>query len=96
MEEIFENCYQLPGLLRRYDQDSKLVHVTNQPYDELFLWSLLLYTGEENDLKLSYHFWSKSKFPIACCLVAIIVYNRLINENFVSDSLKDRMKSVIM
>ena len=91
MKNIFQDCYQLPGLIKRYDSENRLKHSSNYPYDELFLWSLLLYSGVEGDTKLSNYFWAKSQYPLGCCMVGIIVYNNLMNENFVPDDLKEKI-----
>lgn len=95
MQSIFYDVYMLPCLTKRYDQNDKTKYVSNVPYDELFIWSLLLYSGNENDLDLPKHFWSKSKYPIACCLIGIITFNSLMQENFVPDDLKESMLAII-
>jgi hypothetical protein len=95
MQDIFHDYYQLPGLVRRFGANDKIVHTSTQPYDELFMWSLLLYSGKENDAILCRHFWSKTKYPIACALVAIIAYNNLLSENFVPEDLKEKLKNMI-
>lgn len=91
MEDIFENIYQLPGLVRRHDANDKSINTSHQPYDELFIWSLLLYGGDENDKKLMKHFWLRAKYPMACCFVAIIVYNFLARKKFMPDDLKEKI-----
>jgi hypothetical protein len=93
MKKIFQDSYQLPGLIKRLDFENRPKHKTDYPYDELFLWSLLLYSGFDNEAKLSNYFWSKSKFPLACCMVGIIIYNCLQNESFVPDDLKEKLKN---
>lgn len=96
MEDIFQDLYQLPGLVKRFDASSgNLSHFTSQPYDELFIWSLLLYAGKENDLKLAKHFWYKSKYPIACCLLAISVLKYFLGENFIPEDLKEKLNALI-
>jgi hypothetical protein len=95
MQDLFKENYQLPGLVRRYDAKERVVNTSRQPYDELFLWSLLMYSGNDEDLKLSRYFWCKSKYPVATCLVGIIAYRFLLGKNFVPDDLKDKMKQVI-
>ncbi|CAF0775680.1 unnamed protein product [Brachionus calyciflorus] len=95
MQSIFYDVYMLPCLIKRYDSNDKLKHTSQEPYDELFIWSLLLYSGNESDLDLARHFWSKSKYPVACCLVGIIAFKTLLGENFVPDDLKDSMQSTI-
>lgn len=91
MQEIFQDCYQLPLLMRRYDSEGKVKNSTDEPYDELFIWSLLLYSGDDKDVKLCYHFLSKAKHPIACCLAGIFLFKTLKRENFVPDDLKERL-----
>jgi hypothetical protein len=92
MKEIFASYYELPGLERRYSSDGRLKNFTDEPYDELFVWSLLLYGGEEKNMRrLTDHYWSKCKYPIACCLVAIILYRNLNEKNFIPEDLKDKM-----
>jgi hypothetical protein len=95
MQDLFKDTYQLPALVRRYDAKERIINMSHQPYDELFLWSLLLYSGNDQEIKLSKYFWSKAKYPIASCLVGIIAYRLLLNENFVPDDLKDKMKQII-
>lgn len=95
MQYIFHDTYQLPCHIKRFDANDKTLHTTDEPYDELFMWSLLLYGGRDSDLKLARHFWSKTKHPIACCLAGIIAFNNLLTENFVPDDLKESMKNVI-
>jgi hypothetical protein len=97
MEEIFQDIYQLPIYIKRYIGDTnKTKNVSDQPYDELFIWSLLLYSGEKDDLKLSFHFWSKTRYPIGCCMLGIIIYKDLITKNYVPDDLKEKMKNVLV
>ena len=59
------------------------------------MWSLLLYGGDDEDLKLIRHFWSKTKYSLACALAGIIVYKCLIKENFVPDDIKEKILSII-
>ncbi len=51
---IFEDCYILPNhpTQKRLDSNDNEQKQTDMPYDELFIWSLLLYSGHENDLRL--------------------------------------------
>lgn len=95
MQNIYDDCYELPYHIKRYDKNDKLKNTTDQPYDELFMWSLLLFSGNEDDLKLIRHFWSKTKFPLACSLAGIIIYKSLIKENFVPDDIKDKLLIII-
>ena len=96
MIDIFSDCYQLPNLTKRYDYENRLVFISTEPYDELFIWSLLLYSGSEQDMNLSRFFWSRSKHPLACCLVAMIVYKILCTKNFIPNDLKNKMNLRIM
>lgn len=93
MLNLFSDCYNLPNHPRhkRLHPDKKERHTTDQPYDELFVWSLLLYAGNDEDLKLPRFFWSRTKQPIACCLAAINIYQNFKQENFVPDYLKEEM-----
>ena len=91
MIDIFNNCYHLPNLMKRFDQDGRIVNISTEPYDELFIWSLLLYSGNEPDMNLCRFFWSRSKHPLACCMVAIIVYKNLRSRNFVPGDLKNKL-----
>ena len=98
MLKIFADCYQLPNhpIHKRYNDQNKEKQTTDQPYDELFIWSLLLYSGNnDEDLSLPRMFWSKSKKPITCCLAAMIVFQNLREENFVPDYLKEEMEVAI-
>lgn len=82
--------------MKRYDDvTNRLIMISRQPYDELFIWSLLLYSGNEADLELSRFYWSKAKRPIACCLVAMIAFNNLIEKNFVPNDLKAKMRIAV-
>lgn len=97
MFSVMADCYQLPNHphFRRYNTEDKERQTSEQPYDELFIWSLLLYSGNDEDLKLPRLFWSKAKFPVACCLAAIIIYQNLMTGNLVPDYLKEEMEIVI-
>lgn len=95
MMDIYDDCYQLPFHIKRYDANEKLKNSSSQPYDELFMWSLLLFSGDDDDLKLIKKFWSKSKYPLGCSLAAVIVYKSLIKENFVPEDIKDKMISLM-
>ncbi len=97
MLQVMQDCYQLPNhpTFKRFNIDDKEKIMTNQPYDELFIWSLLLYSGSKEDLRLPRFFWSKSKFPIACCLAAIIIYQNLKSESLIPDYLKEEMDLAI-
>lgn len=96
MRHIFEDTYKLPFLERRYDSKERVLNNSVQPYDELFIWSLLLFSGNMNkDLKLPRYFWSKCKYPMASALVGIITYKKLLDEGFLPDDLKEKMKTAI-
>ena len=95
MIEIFRDSYQLPNFIRRFDADDKLIILSKNPYDDLFVWSLLLYGGSEKDFKLIRHFWSKTKFPIAGCMIAMIIYEDLCSRNFIPEDLKEKMTQII-
>jgi hypothetical protein len=95
MESIFRNKYPLPGLEKRYDANDKQISVSTKPYDELFIWSLLLYSGEEKDVKLMKHFWSKTNHPMACCFIGLLVLQKFLSQNFIPDDLKEKITIVI-
>lgn len=66
--------------------------------DELFIWSLLLYSGkekeEEKETKLIWDYWSLSTYPIACCLIAMLFIKRLQRRHFVPDELKEKLNNL--
>ena len=64
MQHIFNDSYQLPEYVKRVDSSGNAKRSSNEPYDDLFVWSLLLYSGEEADMRLMRYFWSKTKHPI--------------------------------
>jgi len=97
MLRVMLDCYHLPNhpTFKRYNVDDKEKLTTEQPYDELFIWSLMLYGGNDEDLRLPRFFWSRAKYPIACCLAAIIIYQNLKLENLIPDYLKEDMDVAI-
>jgi hypothetical protein len=97
MLRVMLDCYHLPNhpTFKRYNVDDKEKLTTEQPYDELFIWSLMLYGGIDEDLRLPRFFWSRAKYPIACCLAAIIIYQNLKLENLIPDYLKEEMDVAI-
>lgn len=95
MEDIFKDLYKLPSLDKRFSAEGNKIHSTNLPYDELFIWSLLLYSGQETDLRLIKHFWHRSKYPMACSLVAMSVYKCFLDENFIPEDLKESLVVLI-
>jgi hypothetical protein len=62
--------------------------------DELFMWSILLYGGQESELNLIKYYWSMTSKPLACAMAAILVYGRFQKMNFVSDELKAKLEKV--
>ncbi len=94
MLALFEDCYILPHHPTKVRAHSKSQLVSTQdnmsdiPYDELFIWSLLLCTGDENDLMLTKFYWSQTKHPIACALTAIVIYKRISKLSCITEHLK--------
>lgn len=66
-------------------------NVSDCPFDELFIWSLLLYSGHEKELELIKFYLSRTKHPIACCLTAMLLYNRFQEKHYVPDELKVKL-----
>lgn len=96
MEDIFKDLYKLPSLVRRFDMvTGNKLESTRLPYDELFVWSLLLYSGRETDLRLIKHFWHRTKYPMACALVAMSVYKYFLNKSFIPEDLKESLVALI-
>lgn len=62
--------------------------------DEVFMWSLLLYSGKESELELIKYYWSITSKPIACALAAVLVYTNFQKQSFVSDELKAKIERV--
>lgn len=61
------------------------------PLDELFMWSLLLYSGQESELDLIKYYWSICTRPLACAMGAILVYSRFQKMNFVTEELRAKL-----
>ena len=96
MLSLFEECYILPNhpTHKRLDANENEKKKTDYPYDELFIWSLTLYSGHQEDLNLIKLYWSKSKFPIACALVAKIIFKNFCKQSFIPDHLKELIQEI--
>jgi hypothetical protein len=101
MYEISENLYDLPlknenlPTIKLLDLNKKETNkISEYPLDELFMWSILIYSGKEDDLELIKFYWSLTTKPIACALAAIIVYDRLMKKSFINREFKEQLKEV--
>lgn len=64
--------------------------------DELFMWSLLLYGGKDEEFDLIKYYWSLTSKPIACAFAAILVFTRFQKKSFVSEELKAKLEKLNM
>lgn len=104
MLELFQNFYLLPNKQSKtmpvpidhrrdidVEENNRNSKYSFYPNDELFVWSLLLYSGKESDLNLIRYYWSNCKQPIACCIIAVILFNRLQAKSYIPNDLKEQM-----
>jgi hypothetical protein len=98
--EIFSDCYRIPKtedetlnlkIKSFFDAEDNPREITSCPFDELFIWSIMLYSGRQKEFDLIKHYWSFTKYPIACCLMAIVLYNRFQKKHYVPDELKNKL-----
>ena len=99
MREICRYLYELP--MSEEDLMSSLAKteikkgeskLSDCPMDELFMWSILIFSGKEEDSELIKYYWSLTSKPITCALAAVCVYNRLMKKNFVNREFKESIK----
>jgi hypothetical protein len=96
MLKLFDKCYSLPDLETRLDSKERPLTKSSEPYDELFIWSLLLINSNETKaLDLIRFFWSKTKHPIACSLAGIVLLKEILNQNFIPEDVKDTIHLLI-
>ena len=100
MREISKNLYDLPliseetliGKMSGVRTSSNEVKLSGYPLDELFMWSILIYSGKEQDMDLIKYYWSLTTKPVGCALAAIIVYDRFMQKSFISSDFKEQLK----
>ena len=63
--------------------------LSDYPFDELFIWSLLLFDGSDDTL--IFYYWSLCSNSMACMLVAIVIYTKLRDCNCIPDDLKAKL-----
>jgi len=92
MYKISKNLYSLPLDSKEFSSgkiDANSADASESLSDELFMWSILTFSGRIGDTELLYHYWSLTSKPISCALAAMVVYERFLEFFFVSDQLKD-------
>ena len=102
MHEISKNLYELPlineetliGKMAGVRTSSNEVKLSDYPLDELFMWSILIYSGKEQDMDLIKYYWSLTTKPVACALTAMIVYDRFMQKSFINRELKEQLKEI--
>jgi len=102
MREISKNLYDLPliseetliGKMSGVRTSSNEVKLSDYPLDELFMWSILIYSGKEQDMDLIKYYWSLTTKPVACALTAMIVYDRFMQKSFINRELKEQLKEI--
>lgn len=97
MKDISNYLYDLPLIFletkKKIDKTNSIEsEFSDYIMDELFMWSTLIYSGQEKDMKLIKYYWSLTSRPIACALAAIIVYNRIAKKSFVNREFKQLLK----
>ena len=68
------------------------IKLSDCPLDELFMWSIFIYSGKEQDMDLIKYYWSLTTKPVGCALAAIIVYDRFMQKSFISSDFKEQLK----
>ncbi len=97
MKSVYDCVYILPMTDPKSTDNSRSEEsnmLSDYPMDELFMWSLLLYSGKDEEFNLIRYYWSLASKPIACALAAIIVFTRFQMMSFVSDELKAKLEKV--
>lgn len=78
-----------------HEQHNDKNKFSEYPFDELFIWSLFLFSGFETDLNIMRYYWTMCSNPIASILVVIIISTRLRKEKYVADDLKLKINGLI-
>ena len=68
--------------------------LSDSPLDELFMWSILTFSGKDEDIDLIKYYWTLTSKPIVSALAAMVVYNRLLNNSFVNREFKESVKKL--
>jgi hypothetical protein len=87
--DIYVGIIDLPFNEKQKSQKKEAV---NRPFDYMFFFSLLLYTGKVEERKLIYYFWVRTSHPIACLLNAKIIFSNL--EKYASNKLKTKLDNL--
>jgi hypothetical protein len=105
MKNIFLDLYDLPEVkktgksnkIKNNDLESQKIKKfeKNYTFDDIFIWSLTLYSGKEEDFELIKKYLSLSKNPIACCLAGMIIYKRFKECHYISDKLRENISDKI-
>jgi hypothetical protein len=100
MKKVYDCVYILPltnqEIINKKTSSMESNELSDFPLDELFMWSLLLYSGKESEFDLIKYYWSITSKPLACALAAILVFKRFQKESFVTDELKVKLEKVKM
>ncbi len=62
-------------------------------YDDLYIWSTLVYNGEESRKQLINLYWSKCEYPLACSITTVVLYEKL--KDFIHIELKETLELFI-
>lgn len=92
MEEVSHSLYELPlneSIFAVGKSDESNANLSDNLLDELFMWSILIFSGKPEDSELIKHYWTLTTKPITCALAAMVVYDRFFEFPFVNDELKE-------
>jgi hypothetical protein len=100
MRDISKRLYSLPlededqvsGIAKLDFKKDESKYLSDCPMDELFMWSILIFSGKEEDADLIKHYWTLTSKPINCALAAMCVYNRFLKKSFVNREFKEKIK----
>lgn len=100
MREISDFLYKLPlededsisGIAKIDFKKDETKYLSDYPMDELFMWSILIFNGKEDDVDLIKHYWTLTAKPITCALAAMCVYSRFLDKSFVNREFKESIK----
>ncbi len=97
MKSVYDCVYILPltdPQMTEISRSEESTMLSDYPMDELFMWSLLVYSGKDEEFNLIKYYWSLTSKPIACAFAAIIVFERFRQKSFVCDELKAKLEKI--
>jgi hypothetical protein len=99
MRSISKYLYDLPLVkednivgIAKLDRKKNEGQFSEYPLDELFMWSILIFSGKDDDMDLIKYYWSLTSKPIACALAAMLVYDRFLEKQFINREFKQQIK----